>query len=333
MFIDAHAHLDADSFKLRPEEILQRAFEAGVDQLIAVGCGVERSRNAVALAKAHPGRVFAAVGVHPHDAAKMSEAEFEIISELARLEEVVGVGETGLDYHYDHSPREVQREVFARHLALAQAVGKPVVIHTREAEEDTLAVLDAAGAFPAGGQLHCFTSSRELALHGVADLGFHVSFSGVLTFNNADFLRSLAVELPEERLLIETDCPYLTPAPFRGIKNEPALVTVVAGRLAELRGRTVAEQAAVVSESTRKLFGLPPAPRTDLLAFASGARMHLRVDHPEATAEDLCAAASRWPTKKLRGVELMDLGCVRRPELEEAARSWAASHQLEPDLS
>ncbi len=328
MFIDAHAHLDADHFRMPPEEVLQRAFEAGVDQLIVVGCGVERSQNAIALAKAHPGRIFAVVGVHPHDVAEMQEADFQTLTELASLPEVVGVGETGLDYHYDHSPRELQREIFARHLELARAVNKPVVIHTREAEDDTLAVLEAAGPLPAGGQLHCFTSSRALAIQGVQDHGFHVSFSGVVTFNNADALRAIATELPEDRLLIETDCPFLTPAPFRGIKNEPALVTVVAGRLAELRGHSVAEMAATTSASTRKLFGLPPAPRTDLLAFASGRLLHLRVDHPEATPEQLIEAAERWPTKKVREVALLTLGGKPRPQLEAAAATWIEAHAL-----
>ncbi|MDF1565519.1 MAG: TatD family hydrolase [Deltaproteobacteria bacterium] len=328
MFIDAHAHLDAESFTLPPEEILRRAFEAGVDQLIVVGCGVERSRNALALAQRHPGRLFAVVGVHPHDVAGMRDADLEAIAALAREPEVVGVGETGLDYHYDHSPRDVQQEVFARHLELAREVGKPVVIHTREAEEDTLSVLERVGRLPAGGQLHCFTSSRELALRGVEEHGFHVSFSGVLTFANADPLRAICAELPEERLLIETDCPYLTPAPFRGIKNEPALVSVVAGKMAELRGLEVAELARRTSAHCRALFGLPPPPPSDLLAFASGRCLHLRVDHPEATAAQLLEAAGRWPEKKLREVELLTLGGEERAVLAEAARGWAAARGL-----
>jgi TatD DNase family protein len=295
MFIDAHAHLDDHYFDDPVARVLDRAFEAGVGQLVVVGCGVPASENAVRLASEHPGRIFAAVGVHPHDVQKMTDADFDAIAALAREPEVVAVGETGLDYHYDHSPREAQREAFARFLDLAKAVDKPVVVHTREAEADTVSLLKAAAPLPASGQIHCFTGTMALAGPAV-DLGLYVSFSGVVTFNNADGLRECVRQLPLDRLLIETDCPYLTPAPFRGRKNEPMLVPVVAGTLAAEKRMTVAEVAEATTANAQRLFRLPAPPATRPLAFASGRVLHLMA---EADAAAVLAAAERHILKKI----------------------------------
>lgn len=321
MFVDAHAHLDPHHFPDGPEPLLERAFEAGVDQLVVVGLGLEDGAHAADLARAHPGRVFAAVAIHPHDARDVTDADLEAMAALARRPEVVAVGETGLDYHYDHSPREVQREVFARFCRLAKEVGKPLVVHTREAEADTVAILEREAPFPAGGQIHSFTGTLGLARPAL-DLGFHVSFSGVVTFANADDLRAAAREVPLERLLVETDCPYLAPAPFRGRKNEPMFVTAVAGALAAVKGVSVEALAERTTANARRLFGLGAPDATRLLAFASGETLHLAVHRPEVTAEALLAAARRWPLKKVRRLAFLPFGAPR-PELVEAVRRWA----------
>lgn len=298
MFVDAHAHLDGHYFDDPVDAVVDRAFDAGVSQLVVVGCGVPASENALRLAEAHPGRLFAAVGVHPHDVAAMTDADFDVIAALAREPGAVAVGETGLDYHYDHSPREAQREAFARFLELAKAVDKPVVVHTREAEADTVALLEAAAPLPASGQIHCFTGTMALAEPAVA-MGLYVSFSGVVTFNNADGLRACARALPLDRLLVETDCPYLTPAPFRGRKNEPMFVPVVAGTLAREKGLSVPEVAAATGVNARRLFRLPAPAATAPLAFVSGRALHLNAAGPPARVVE---AAERIPLKKVERV-------------------------------
>ena len=320
MFIDAHAHLDPHYHAFSPEELIARAADAGVERLVVVGCGVEASERAVELAQRRPDRVSAAVGVHPHDVEEMSEADFDRIRALAQLPEVVAVGETGLDYHYDHSPRDLQREVFRRFIALGVEVDKPVVVHTREAEADTVEILREVGPLAAGGQIHCFTGTMALAGPAV-ELGWHVSFAGVVTFNNADTLRACAAELPLERLLIETDCPYLTPAPFRGRKNEPLFVPVVAGQIAALRGLSVEAVAAQTTANARRLFRLPQASSRPL-AFASGQTLHLRAAGAEA--DEVLAAAERLPLKKIRRVQAhLPEGASPDPVLVAALEAWA----------
>jgi TatD DNase family protein len=317
MFVDAHTHLDPGYYDDDPEAVVARAVDAAVDQLVVVGCGVEASRHAVALAERHPGRLFAAVGIHPHDAEKMTDADFEAIAELARRPETVAVGETGLDYYYDHSPHEVQQAAFVRFCRLAKEVGKPVVVHTRDAEADTVRLLEAEAPFPAGGQIHCFTGTTALSRPALA-LGFHVSVAGVVTFNSAGDLRAAVAEVPLDRLLVETDAPYLTPAPFRGRKNEAMFVPTVAATVAGLKGVSLAEAARATSENARRLFRLPEPPAAHWLAFAAGRVLHLNgAADPEAVRE----AAARVTLKKVRQVAVHGGGALPK---------WAKERDLEP---
>ena len=324
MFVDSHAHLDAHYYSLPVDSVIQRAFDAGVSQMVVVGCGIEASKNAVELARSHPSRIFAVAGVHPHDAGSATEDEIEALARLARCPEVVGIGETGLDYHYDRSPRKVQREVFERFLDISREVDKPVVIHTREAEEDTFEILRRAAALPASGVFHCFTGSTELARFAV-DLGMFVSFSGVLTFRNADRLRRCARDLPLDRLLIETDCPFMAPSPFRGLKNEPMFVSAVAGTLAAEKGLPLTEIAESSSRAARTVFRLPRAPEQTALAFAAGTDLFVTADDPSVAPEQAIAAAARFPVKKIKKVMLF---CPRGTGPSEpvagAVREWAA---------
>ncbi|MGA3099277.1 MAG: TatD family hydrolase [Bryobacteraceae bacterium] len=235
--LDSHCHLDDPKFDADRDEVIARARAAGVATMLAVGTGSGPPdlEAGLRIAERYP-FVYATVGVHPHDASKASEETFSRLRELAAGEKVAAVGEIGLDYHYDFSPRPVQREVFVRQLEIAAECGKPVVIHTREAWEDTLTLLRGRLLF--GGILHCFTGDERQAREAL-DLGLYLAFGGVLTFPKAEEVRRAARMAPEDRLLVETDCPYLAPAPGRGRRNEPAFVVEVARRLAAERGQSV----------------------------------------------------------------------------------------------
>jgi len=256
MFVDSHAHIDGHEYDDDREEVIQRARAAGVRAILTVGTGDPHSdglERAIELAESHSD-IYAAIGTHPHDAKLFDKTAEEKISRLATSSSrVVAWGEIGLDYHYDNSPREVQRQAFRRQLVLAREAKLPVIIHTREAEPDTIEILReewmSAGL---GGVMHCFSGSLELA-RAALDLGFMISFSGVITFKKADELRSVAAQVPLERLLIETDCPYLTPVPFRGRRNEPAHVVEVATALANIHEKSREEIGRITSENFAKL--------------------------------------------------------------------------------
>ena len=232
--VDSHTHLDDPKYEADREQVIERALAAGVECLVAVGTGngPPDLEVGVRLAERYP-FVYATIGVHPHDASKATGETFARLRELAAHPKVIAIGEIGLDYHYDLSPRPVQREVFARQLEIAAESGKPVVIHTREAWEDTMAQF--SGRAPVRGIMHCFTGGAAQARQAL-DLGFHLSFGGVVTFPKADEVREAARITPDDRLLVETDCPYLAPVPHRGKRNEPALVVEVARQLARERG-------------------------------------------------------------------------------------------------
>lgn len=234
--VDSHVHLDDSKFDADREQTIERALAAGVECMMAIGTGGGPPDLEVAVRQAerHP-FIYATIGVHPHDASKATPETFARMRQLAAHPKVLAVGEIGLDYHYDFSPREVQRAVFEQQLALAAESGKPIVIHTREAWDDTLAILRAH--WQGGGIMHCFTGDEAQARQAL-DLGFHLSFGGVLTFPKAETVRQAARAAPPDRILLETDCPYLAPVPHRGKRNEPAFVVETARRLAEVRGQT-----------------------------------------------------------------------------------------------
>jgi TatD DNase family protein len=231
--VDSHCHLDDRQFDEDREATIERARAAGIERLMAIGTGSGPPdlEAAIRLADRYP-FVYATVGVHPHDAAKATQESFGRLRELTRHTKVRAVGEIGLDYHYDFSPRDVQRAVFEKQLEIAAEAGLPVVIHTREAWEDTLAVLGAL--WHNGGIMHCFTGDETQARQAL-DLGFHLAFGGVLTFPKAEAVRQAACITPDDRLLVETDCPYLAPVPMRGKRNEPAFLVETVRRLAEVR--------------------------------------------------------------------------------------------------
>lgn len=256
MFIDSHAHIDGPEFDSDRDEMLARAQAAGVSAILNVGTGDPHSgafERAVDLGKKHS-FIYAAIGTHPHDARLYDDEAEEKIKALIQNNRILAWGEIGLDFHYDNSPREVQVEVFKRQLRAARECDLPVVIHTREAEAETIQILRSEyDSAERRGVFHCFSGSAELAQNAI-DLGFMISFSGIVTFKKADELRKIASEVPLDRLLIETDCPYLTPVPYRGRRNEPALVVEVARCLATMRGVELDEIARITNDNFENLF-------------------------------------------------------------------------------
>jgi TatD DNase family protein len=254
--IDAHAHLDGEDFAADLEAVIARCREA-LSRVVLVGLWREPGAfgNALALAERYPDLFSATVGVHPHDCARVPEADWAQSALLAADPRVVGVGETGLDYHYDLSPRDVQQASFRRSIAIARDTGKPVVVHVREADADCARILREAGVPPAGGVIHCFTGDWDAA-RAYLDLGLFISVAGVVTFKTADPIREAVRRIPRDRLMIETDSPYLAPIPHRGKRNEPAYVLRTADKVAELWGADVEEVMRVTAENARRLFRL-----------------------------------------------------------------------------
>jgi len=254
VLVDTHCHLDSRYCPGGADAALERARGAGVGAFVAIGVGsLEAAREAIALAERRVD-VAATVGVHPHEAGAVDAGLFDAIAGLARHPAVVAVGEIGLDYHYEHSPREVQVEVFRRFVDLARTVGKPVVVHTREAPLETLDVLESTGARDVGGIIHCFSEDIAFARRAF-DLGFDVSFSGIVTFKSASAVQEVARFAPEDRILVETDAPYLAPVPMRGRPNEPAYIVHTAARVAELRGVSLARLTETTTANARRRFG------------------------------------------------------------------------------
>jgi TatD DNase family protein len=258
MFIDSHAHIDGHEFNADREEVIQRAHAAGVSLILNVGTGDPHSgafERAVELGRQHDS-VYTAIGTHPHDARLYDDAAEEKIKNLINNDHVIAWGEIGLDFHYDNSPRDVQIDVFKRQLRAARECSLPVVIHTREAEAETIEILktEYEGA-QRRGVFHCFSGSLELAQRAI-EIGFMISFSGIVTFKKAEELREVAKQVPLDRLLIETDCPYLTPIPYRGKRNEPSYVVEVARCLAGIHHVELEEMGRITSENFNRFFGL-----------------------------------------------------------------------------
>lgn len=253
MLIDTHTHLDDARYNDDREAMIARAREAGVEAFLTIGCDLATSHAAVALADQYP-FVYASVGVHPHEVKHIQDDWYDEFRRLAQNKNVVAYGEIGLDYHYNHSSPKVQRDRFREQIQLARELGLPVIIHTREAQEDTVTILKEERAAEVGGVFHCFSGDAWLAREAL-DLGFYLSFSGIVTFQNATALREIAKQTPLDRLLIETDCPYLTPVPYRGKRNEPAYVSHVAKQLAAIHPELPLEEIQRrTTENAKRLF-------------------------------------------------------------------------------
>lgn len=259
MLVDSHCHLDFDALSSDLDGVLARAAEAGISQMVTISTKMTTFETVRHIAETRD-NVYCTVGVHPHAAAEEGDVSAERLIELAGHSRVIGIGETGLDYYYEHAPREVQKASFRRHIEAARQTGLPLIVHSRNADADMTAILEdemEEGVFP--GLLHCFSSTSALAKSAL-DLGFYISFSGILTFKTADEVRKAAELTPLDRLLVETDAPYLAPVPKRGKTNEPSFVAYTATRLAEVKGVTSDEIAEVTTDNFYRLFSKAARP-------------------------------------------------------------------------
>lgn len=258
LLVDSHCHLDFPDFESEIDDVVARAHDAGIGLMVTIATRVSQFDRVKAVAERFP-HVYCTVGIHPHEAETEPETDAATLIDLARHPKVVGIGETGLDYFYEHSPRDIQQKNFRAHIAAARETGLPLIVHTRDADEDTGFILEeemGKGAFP--GLLHCFSSSVQLAEKALG-LGFYVSLSGILTFKTAENVREAASIVPLDRLLVETDAPYLAPVPKRGKRNEPAFVVHTAAKLAEIRGVSQDKIAEQTTENFLRLFTKVPA--------------------------------------------------------------------------
>ena len=288
LLIDTHAHLDSGQFKNDLDAVLQRAADQGVGTILTVGCDLESSRTSVDLALRYP-HVYASVGVHPHDASQVDRPALE---ELARMVEavdkVVAIGEIGLDFYRDRSPREVQRQAFRQQVRLARELGKPLIIHDRDAHDEVLAILAEEKAYEVGGVLHCFSGDLAIARRCI-EMGFLISFAGPLTYPKNDGLRSIAAALPVDVMLVETDCPYLAPQQQRGKRNEPALVRQTAERLAEIKGLSLEDIARITSRNAWRLFGIGQVDQQARIAYQIRDSLYLNITNRCTNRCTFCA--------------------------------------------
>ncbi|WP_391206142.1 TatD family hydrolase [Psychrobacillus sp. L4] len=254
MYIDTHVHLNADQYDEDLQEVIDRAIAANVQKMVVVGFDHKTIKRAMKLSEDYP-FIYAVIGWHPVDAIDCTEEDLQWIEELSANKKVVGIGETGLDYYWDKSPKDVQQVLFRKQIRLAQKVNLPVIIHNREATEDVLRILKEEEAHLTGGIMHCFGGSVETARQCI-DMNFMISLGGPVTFKNAKKTKEVATEIPLEHLLIETDAPYLAPHPHRGKRNEPSLVPLVAEEIARLKGLSIEEVAVATTKNAEDFFGL-----------------------------------------------------------------------------
>lgn len=282
--IDTHCHLEMEAFKEDLPAVIRRAREEGLEALITISSDEESVGRALALADRFD-LVYASVGMHPHDAKDCSPGVLRSLKDAAAHRKVVAVGETGLDFHYTHSPRETQMEVFRKHLQLAQETGLPVIVHSREARDETLSILRESGT--SRGVLHCFSGDWEMAEQAMA-MGLYISIAGPVTFKKSVQLRQIARMVPDDYLLIETDSPYLSPEPFRGRRNEPAFLTRTAACIAGLRGISTDDLARITTLNARRLFGVGSLPEKAEIAYPIRDSLYLNITNRCTNACTFC---------------------------------------------
>ncbi|MBN2108296.1 MAG: TatD family hydrolase [Deltaproteobacteria bacterium] len=252
--IDSHAHLDLPEFSHDLDAVIQRALDSGIDSIITVGIGMDECRKALEIAARYP-FIYATLGMHPHNAAECDRAAIDFIEKNAADAKVVALGEMGLDFFRNRSPGDAQRSCFRDQLGLARSLNMPVVIHDRDAHDETVAILREEHAHDMGGVLHCFSGDTAMAFACI-DMGFYISIPGTVTFKSAQLIQEVVRNVPLEHLLIETDCPFLTPAPYRGKRNEPSYVRLVAEKIAQIKQLPIDEVARATATNTRKVFRL-----------------------------------------------------------------------------
>jgi len=313
LLIDTHAHLDMNQFKDDLKDVLSRAKSSRVSHIVTIGADPASSQAAALLAADHQ-EVYFAPGFHPHDVKSVTEKDYDSLRALLKDKKAVAVGEIGLDYHYDLSPRDVQREHFIRQLGLAAEAGKPVIIHSREAEKDTMDIIESVGLPARGGTMHCFSGSYETARKAL-DIGMHISVGGTLTFNNSGPLREIIRKVPIERLLLETDAPYLAPKPMRGKRNEPAYVRYVAETLADIMGLSVEDVERITTLNALALFGIDSLPDEGAIAYPIRSSLYLNITNRCTNA---CIFCVRNKTDFVKG---HNLRLRQEPSIDEILRA------------
>jgi TatD DNase family protein len=272
-FVDTHCHLEMKQFDSDREQVIERARSAGIEAMITVGSDLAGTTGAMELACRYD-FIYSSVGIHPHDAKDFSDEIYQKLQEWSADSKVVAIGETGLDYHYDHSPRNVQKKVLDRHLLLAAETGLPVIVHSREAEKDTVEILRRSGINK--GVLHCFSGNMEMA-EQVMSMGFYISIAGPVTFRKSKELKEIAASVPDEYLLVETDAPFLSPEPFRGKRNEPAYLIETLRQIAVLRGITLEDMARITTLNAKRLFGIGSIPEQAEIAYRIRDSLYLNI--------------------------------------------------------
>lgn len=315
MMIDTHAHVDMDSYDEDREATIQRALDSGVKYIINIGCDIESSMRSVELTE-HYDFIYATAGIHPHDTKSIDGTTYDQLRILLDHPKVIALGEIGLDYFKNYSPQDVQRKHFRKQIELAKEVGKPIVIHSRDAKEDMIAILSEYYDDPNGksGIFHCFSDDQELADKALA-MGFYISFAGTVTFKKADNLRQVAKTIPADRLFAETDCPFMAPAPNRGKRNEPAFVNHTAAKLAEVRGLQIEDVERTMELNFYDLFGIGQAAQPGTVSYQIRNSLYLNLTQ-RCTAN--CVFCTRLTKPIVQGY---NLELKREPTAEEVWQS------------
>lgn len=295
--IDTHCHLEMSRFDEDRDSMVERAKEAGVEAIITIGSDIESNIQALRLSEKYE-FVYCSVGIHPHDAKDFTENAYEQLRQWTSHRKVVSVGETGLDYHYNHSPKEIQEKVFRRHLELAASMSLPAVVHSREAKDDTIRILRESGVKK--GVLHCFSGDIRMA-EAAMSMGLYISIAGPVTFKNAKRLREIVKAIPDDYLLIETDAPYLAPEPLRGKRNEPAYIVHTAGEVASLRGVSIEDIARITTLNARRLFGIGKLPEEGMIAYRIRDSLYLNITN---RCTNRCSFCIRFHSDHVKGYNL-----------------------------
>ncbi len=297
--VDSHAHLDGRQFESDREATIQRALQNGISHILTVGCDLQSSLASVALAEQYE-QIYASVGVHPHDATEITPATLAQLKDLLSHAKVVALGEIGLDFFRDRSPRETQRSAFRQQIQLAREVGKPIIVHDRDAHDEVVQILQEEDAAAVGGVLHCFSGDLAMA-RKCLELGFYLSFPGTITYPKNDAAREVVRAIPIDRMLVETDCPYLSPQQFRGKRNEPAYVRYTAERVAEIKGLSIEDVARVTSRNSFDLFGFGTVDQTSKIAYQIRDSLYLNITN---RCTNSCIFCAKFDDFVVKGHEL-----------------------------
>ncbi len=295
LLVDSHAHLDGNQFANDLDETVERAAANGISHILTIGCDLESSRNSIKVAEKYE-QIFAAVGVHPHDATEINKDALLRLKSMLTHPKVVALGEIGLDYYRDRSPRDIQRNAFRQQIQLAKQVNKPIIVHDRDAHEEVIQILREEDAHSTGGVLHCFSGDLKMARQCL-DLGFYLSFTGTITYPKNDAVREIIKTIPIDRMLVETDCPYLSPQKFRGKRNEPAYVRYTAERMAEIKGLTIEDVARVTSRNCHNLFGFGSVDQSSKIAYQIRDSLYLNITNHCTNSCIFCAKFSDFVVK------------------------------------